>query len=129
MKDFNGSEGVKWRYHYLDVLPQVAFQPISGLELILGANIGNSVREEFKAPDHEWTDATDVKIIQNLDVGLLAGVRGEYRQFFLQFSYLHGLTDNTDIRFTDGNGDPIGEGKQFNRTLQLMLGYWLDFGK
>jgi Outer membrane protein beta-barrel domain len=118
----------EYRYGYLDFLPKVEYSILKNLALGLGCNIGFKLDEKVKLENGDWVTPI-INIISSTDFGLVGSVRGTFKNFFIIVSYNYGLVDIDSINYTDANGNPIGDIKQFNRNLQIGLGYFFEFKK
>lgn len=129
VKGYESQSGLyapKVRNYYLDMLPQVEFRPINLFSLVGGVNIGYLAETSAKI-DEKWDKNYFLfDAYKKVDFGLLLGLKMYLKQFYVTAHYNHGVVDINEITFTDANGEDIGTSNQFNRNLQIGIGYMLD---
>ena len=110
------------RLAYIDIIPQLEFRPIPHFAMTIGGNVGIKVKEEVKIAD-KWEDSSDLELTNNVDFGLLGGLRLYLGDFFVKTSYQLGLSQVFNVDFTDANGDALDVTTN-NRTFQVGVGYY-----
>ncbi len=128
-KGFTFDNGVTDEYSrlkviYLDLLPQVEFRPANFLGITVGVNLGYKLNEKLKSPGEDWADPFS-EFKNDLDFGALLGLRLNFDRLNLKIHYNHGISNSSVSVFTDANGTPIASITQYNRNLQLTVGYLL----
>ncbi len=128
MESYNWGD-TQIRLHNIRLIPELEYSILKSLGIYAGANIGLKVTESYKqTADEEWISRSEIDtntrgVVKDIDFGLSGGLRYYFlEQFNLTFKYSHGLTNISNILFTDLNGVAF-EGKEYNRTFQLGLGY------
>jgi len=116
------------RYGYLDIIPEVEFDLLRYLVLGIGLNYGIKVNEQVKINNGDWSEPI-AESIRSTDFGLVCKLETNYKSFFAFARYNIGLINVTEFVFTDENGQVNDNAKQFNRNLQIGIGYKLKFKK
>lgn len=123
-----GSDDSKFRYEYIDVIPEIDFKLFSFLSFGTGVNTAFLIQESQKF-DNTWYSGDNLETIQVFDFGLVGTIRGEFKNFNVFFRYNHGLSNITNILFTNFEGYPIRNVQQKNKNFQVGIDYEFSFGK
>ncbi|MEZ4892929.1 MAG: porin family protein [Saprospiraceae bacterium] len=118
-----------FRYGYLDMMPEIEYRLVEYLSLGLGVNYGIKLNEQFKIEDEDWSNSGDFEVINPTDFGLTGKLKVNYKNVYGFVRYNIGLTNIANFTFTDREGQNIDDAKQFNRNLQIGIGYTLNFRK
>lgn len=107
--------------NYARISPQIHLSPIKNLVLILGPEFGFSVNE-FSSSRGFSHVKSEIKFLNDLDLGAVIGTRIFIKNFFITAKYFHGFNDVSNLDFTDEYGNLIKE-HQKNRNIQVGIGY------
>ncbi|MEL6866983.1 MAG: outer membrane beta-barrel protein [Bacteroidota bacterium] len=116
------------RYGYFDMIPEVEFYIKKYLTFGLGVNYGIRLNEQIKINGEDWSEPV-IDTIDRTDFGLTCKLKGYYKNLFGFARYNLGLKDISDAIAVDDNGQSIGGVRQFNRNLQIGIGYRFSFEK
>lgn len=116
------------RYSYLDIIPQIEYKLHRFFAIGLGVNYALVVNEDSKNEKGNWINTKKLETIKQSDFGITGKIKGEYKNIFCFVSYNLGLKNIVNITFTDENGNSIAT-SQFNRNLQIGLGYTFNFNQ
>ena len=124
-RDFDPVSGVKSkvRFAYVDVLPQIEYWFHKSVSVGAGCNIGFKISEEYKLDNEDWFGNEDIEYTNSLDVGLVGTVKYHISKYHLLARVNYGLTNISDLDFTDINGQKIEDVKVKNMNFQLGGGY------
>lgn len=124
------SEYLKVKYTYLDINPSVEYKLLNNLALGIGMNMGIKLDEANKLGDGEWFNTKEFNLVKPLDFGLTGSIRAYYKNIYLNLVYYYGLSNSSNIEYTDPDGDVLPEQpKIFNRNLQIGIGYFFNLNK
>ena len=115
--------GSEFRYSYIDFLPEINYWIHQNITFGLGFNYGVNTEEKQKLGSEDWFSTEEFDAIKGTDFGLTAKLAGYYHNFFAFMRYNLGLTNISNVNFTDMDGMVIDDAKQFNRNIQMGLGY------
>ncbi len=104
-----------FKLEYLEVAPELNFK----INDFLYAGAGPYF--SFLLNDSNFTSSSDA--------GLSGSVRGIFNKLYLKVTCRLGLVDQSDITFTNENGQPVGEVEQFNRSIAVGVGYFFSLRK
>lgn len=117
--------GSRYRFHYLDIIPQFEYKAFKNLYVSLGPYWGIRLEERIKSGDEPWvtTDPDFFEYADDFDFGAVGGLSVRFNRFYALFRYQHGLGSvNDQLVLTDENGQII-QSKQRNRSLQVGIGF------
>ncbi len=117
------------RYEYLDILPEIEFYFLEHLAIGVGVNYGIKLNEQLRFGEENGSSAEKPETIKSTDFGLIGKLEYNYKSLFGFVRYNIGIKDIAATTFTDENGQDIFDLKQFNRNLQIGIGYQLSFNK
>jgi len=109
---------VNYRASYLSV-PILAQFARGNFKFGAGPQIGYLLNEKLIV-DGESSDG--VLYDNNFDIGIAGNITYTLLMIDVELRYIYGLTNITDIQFTDPNGSPIGSSNLHNGVLQVSLG-------
>lgn len=119
---FDETINVKSRNTYIDVSPTFVFSAPK-VEFGIGTYVAFRIKEALKYGDQKWiTDK--INITKTPDYGLTGMVKVKWNRIYLKAGYQYGLRNIAETFFTDENGMPL-EIEQYNRTIQIGMGYYL----
>lgn len=119
----------KFRFSYLDIIPEIEYKIANFLTLGVGVNYGFRVGESFKEGNGGWNKTKEFKYSNSSDFGLIGKIKANFNNIFVFFRYNHGLKDILDAEFTDEFGNIIDGPKFLSRNFQLGAGYVFDLKK
>jgi len=111
---------------YFDIIPEVEFNLLEYVSFGIGVNAGFKFNEAQKLEDQKWVNLKDLGIIDLFDFGLTGKIKATYKNIFAFVRYNYGLTSVSNIAFTGFTGQNADDGNQFNRNLQIGVGYSLN---
>jgi hypothetical protein len=111
----------KTRLDYFEIVPFAEYKPVKAIGVILGVNFGYLTEALVKLED-KWVKP-DFDFYEKWDVGALVGVRYYLKNMYAGLSYNRGIMPVSEIQFTDEQGELLSKAKQFNKSLQLSVGY------
>ncbi len=114
----SNEEEVNYRAGYLSV-PILAQFARGNFKFGAGPQIGYLLDEKLVV-DGETSDG--VLYDNNFDLGIVGNITYTLLMIDVELRYVYGLTNITDIQFTDPNGSPVGGPNLNNGVLQLGLG-------
>jgi predicted porin len=115
-------------YSYLDIIPQIEYKLHQFFAIGLGVNYAFVVNEENKNEKGNWINTKKLEIIKQSDFGIIGKIKGEYKNIFCFVSYNLGLKNIVNSDYSNENGKTVAV-SQFNRNLQIGLGYTFNFKK
>jgi len=121
----NTDEEIKTRLTYVDIIPEIEFKIIDYLLLGVGFNSGFNVKEAQRLENGGWVNLKESGFVDLFDFGLTGKVKAVYNNFFGFVRYNYGLTNISSIIFTDLTGQTVIQSSQYNRNLQIGVGYSL----
>jgi len=124
--DFGAQGNFKTRYTYLTVTPQFEYIISNVVGISAGPFIGFKLYEGVKDSSGEWVSTASQENIKSTDMGLTGAVRVYFKGAYLKIAYDHGLTNISNIAYTDSNGQSI-DSKSLTRNFQVGIGYMIDF--
>ncbi|HZV69208.1 MAG TPA: porin family protein [Saprospiraceae bacterium] len=113
----------KYRFTYLDFLPQVEYRILDHIGIGVGCNLGIKLKEDLKSGDMDWQDPYLVELTKSFDFGLVGSIKGHFKDFSLFIRYNYGLKDISNLVFTDINGNEEIDLNQHNNNIQIGAGY------
>jgi hypothetical protein len=119
--NLDASPFTEYRLDYFEIVPFAEYKPVKAIGVILGVNLGYLTGTLVKSEDN-WINI-DYGLVEKWDVGALVGVRYYFKNMYAGLSYNRGILPISDIELTNENGESLGEAKQFNKSLQLGVGY------
>lgn len=125
----NTSGSLEVRISYIDIIPEIEYKILDYLFLGVGVNSGFNINEAHKLENEGWINVKDSGFIDLFDFGLTGKIKGNYKNFFGFVRYNFGLTSISNITFTDINGSDFIDSDQYNRNLQIGVGYTLGLNK
>lgn len=122
-KDTNFSE-VKLinRLHYISLPVYGGFQLLPGLEIEIGAETSYLLDWTSKFQEQQ-IEPINRDAISDFDFGVAGGLSYRINNYLsLQGRYYRGLVNTMDVKFTDINGNELGDNAKFiNHIFQLSL--------
>jgi hypothetical protein len=117
---YSGEE-VHYTFNYIELPVMFSFVPIEKLALEVGPNFGYLISARLSSErDFKADDLFDKKF----DFGIKAGLRvGITENIFTGLRYYYGITAVMDKVIRDETNYPLGEYQEYNRSLELSLGY------
>ncbi|MFK7908308.1 MAG: outer membrane beta-barrel protein [Chitinophagales bacterium] len=115
------SVGLEYRSSYIDVIPEIEYKLLGFLTAGVGFNYGFLINEQSRFENNKWSEIQE--LISPSDFGLTGKLKVTHNNFFGLVRYNFGLKNISNISFSDENGDLIVGVKQYNRNLQLGVGY------
>ncbi|MBL0295210.1 MAG: outer membrane beta-barrel protein [Saprospiraceae bacterium] len=116
----------EYKYSYVDIIPEVEYSFLQNLIFGLGVNYGILLDEQIKDSSHGWIKP-NIKSIKSSDFGLVGKVKAGYKNMYCFLRYNLGLSNITDLIYTDEGGNLIDNTSLINKNWQLGVGYNLDF--
>jgi hypothetical protein len=110
----------------VDIIPEVEYSVLQNLIFGLGVNYGILLNEQFRDASHGWTEL-NIKSIKSSDFGLVGKVKAGYKNMYCFLRYNLGLSNITDLIYTDEEGYILHNTSLINKNWQLGVGYNLDF--
>lgn len=127
---YNGNGGYyRYRYTYIDLLPQIEYRIQRHISVGLGLNFGFKINEAQNYKNSEWLSTNELDLTKTFDFGLLGSIKGHFRGFNLFMRYNYGLTNISNLMFTDRDGNQISKAAQFNTNIQIGTGYTFNLKK
>ena len=125
----NGLLSTFYRFNYFDFIPEINFDITRFLTLGIGLKYSVKLKEEFQFDGEEFREAlSELEIANSTDFGITSKVSANYKNVFIFLRYVFGIKENNSgITFTDIAGASIGTLNFNNRSLQVGVGYHLDF--
>lgn len=120
---------LEYKYAYFDIIPEIEYYFIENLALGLGVNYGIRINEQTKIGDEDLSNSGYYQWTKPTDFGLTGKLKFNSKDLFVFVRYNLGLKDIGDVIFTDETGQIIEDEKQFNRNIQIGIGYKLNFKK
>ncbi len=115
----------EFRNTYLDVLAEMDYQVLKYVHVGLGVKYGLLINHKFRWDEGDWIKP-EFKHIKENDIGILGKLQFQYENFFALIRYDLGIFNvANEIQFASPHG--VFDVKQFNRNLQLGLGYSYRF--
>ncbi len=113
-----------YRLSSLDIAPQVEYKVFKNIYFSLGGYGGIRLEERIKYPKQDWKklDPDFLKLSEDVDWGLVTGLRVEFGRFSALVKYQHGLTPAIKLELQDYSGIIISDGRQYHRTVEIGLG-------
>ncbi len=124
------SEEAQLSLHYLSLPVLANYEFFQGFRIEVGPQIGYRLAADIdKLSNVAPFTAEDIYNVE-WDVGLSGGIK-YYAPYNLYLSarYTHGLSQVSNLKFTDANGEPYADIKLQNQAFQLSLGYEFKTGK
>lgn len=118
----------RYRYSYVDFLPQLEYKIHKHIGIGLGFNFGFEIKEKSR-PNETWQSTSEFDLIKTFDFGLVGSIKGHYRGFNLFLRYNYGLANISNLEFMDENGILITKTGQFNNNIQIGTGYTFKLKK
>jgi len=106
---------------YFRFIPQIEFTLLNIIGIYSGINVGVKTSEKFKINGETVTGVMDA--IKSNDFSIPFGVRAYISNFYANVSYNVGVSDISDINFTNDDGSIIEDAKIQNSHIQIGLGY------
>ena len=113
----------KWRYTYIDILPEIEYKVFKNVSIGLGMNFGFLQKEETKSNDEEWRSIKFLENTNTKDYGLIFKIQTQIKDVYFNLRCNYGLGDLTDITILGSSGNNIQEINQFNQNFQIAIGY------
>ncbi len=113
--------GLEYRNSYIDLIPEIEYEILHFLTVGMGFNYGFLINEQSRFENNEWSEIQE--FISSSDFGLTGKLKVTHNNFFGLIRYNFGLKDILNTSFSDENGDQIFTAKQYNRNLQVGVGY------
>jgi len=123
MTDKNNTVDIKTRFTYIDIIPEIEYKIINNLFLGVGVNSGFNIAEAQKNENGSWVSLKQSGFVELFDFGLTGKVKASFKNIFGFVRYNFGLIDISNITFTDLTGQTNTDSSQFNRNLQIGVGY------
>lgn len=115
------SETYDFKFHYLDLLPQIEYQPISLLGVVVGGGTSVQLGEFIKPAQGSWQKSIS-NIYNDLSFTWFAGLRA-YPLKKWNMSLLYSNTHLGTIDFTNSSGEYIDTRRLSLGTIQISAGY------
>lgn len=115
------SVGLEYRNSYIDVIPEIEYELLNFLTVGMGFNYGFLINEQSRFENNKWSEIQE--FIKPNDFGLTGKLKVTHNNFFGLIRYNFGLKDISNTYFSNENGDQIVDAKQYNRNLQVGVGY------
>lgn len=125
----DNSGSLEVRISYIDIIPEIEYKISDYLFLGVGVNSGFNINEAHKLENEGWANVKDFGIIELFDFGLTGKIKGNYKNFFGFVRYNFGLASISNIEITDITGQNSIDSNQYNRNLQIGVGYTLGLNK
>ena len=119
----NSFTASEFKYAYLYLLPEMEYYIFEHLALGLGVNYGLKLNEQYKFGTADWSYAKDLETIHSSDFGLSGKLKARYRNIFGYIRYNAGLKNISGVILTNEEGQDNAGAKQFNRNVQVGIGY------
>ncbi|MBC7778312.1 MAG: PorT family protein [Phycisphaerae bacterium] len=122
---FSSNEISRFRFDYLDFVPQVEYNVFNNLYLSLGGYVGFRIKEHSKIGDSEWVtfDPKLVEFATDTDFGIVPGLTLRFEKVSVLVRYQYGLFAASNLDISNELGEPIGTIERQNRTFQIGLGF------
>ncbi len=122
-EEFADGDGL-FRYHYLEVIPQLEYRLVGPLALAVGFNYVLLLAEQSKPSGSPAIKLKDT--IKPTDFGLVVTAKVYLSKLFGFVRYNSGISDISDLEFKGQSVDRIKvDYSQFNRNWQVGVGYML----
>lgn len=115
------NEQVIFHNIYLAIPLGVKFK-MENFGLSLGVEPALLLTERVRGIDGVWRGGT-FDLFNSFDGGLFGGVDITFGNLVLGTRYIYGMSNISDVNFTDENGQPIDGGRTSNRVLQFSAAY------
>ncbi|MCC6726253.1 MAG: outer membrane beta-barrel protein [Saprospiraceae bacterium] len=113
---------LEWKLDYLEAIPSFEYKPFDFMGIVLGPSIGYLMDVDYKEAGDKWTDPFG-DTYKGMELGAMAGLKFYWQDLYLNLTFNRSLSNITNIKFTDENGNTIKNGKEFNQSFRLGLGY------
>ena len=110
------------KFKYLEIMPFAEYKILRPVGLIAGGSIGLLLDEKYKGANGGWNSPI-IDIANPVDISGTVGLKFYLNELFLSLMFNRSLVSASDLNYTDENGEPIGNAKQFNQSLSLGVGY------
>ena len=118
-----GSNRIKYRRMYVDIIPTVTLVITKNVEAGIGMYYGILINESFKGVKNEYTDITNLQTIKSKDRGVVFGLALYYKRLGLKANYKYGNANIENGATFSINGVFAGELYQYSREIQLGISY------
>lgn len=119
-KSDNNPDRFQLRLNYLDFTLLGEYSINDLIAVNLGGNFGLKIGDNLSNKNWQKVD-----IYNRKDIGLTGGLKFYIGQLFFRTSYQHGLNALEKYYETNENGEFLRNGKHFNQTFQVAVGYYL----
>lgn len=117
---------IDYRLGYLDFAPRLEFWPVQGLGISAGAYLGFRLSESVRYGDLiEWTNTKDLGLFESSDFGLTGRLSGAFGPLTVFAAYQFGLSNISNLEYTDDNGQSLGNLGLNNRSVFVGVGWRL----
>lgn len=122
-KNDDGLEIIRWRYSFIDVISELAYNFNSRVGIGIGAYAGLKTNEETMLRNQEWIQTKNEDIINQYDYGFELMFKYSFEKIYIKLRYLYGLHEQegrfTDFRLTEWDVNYTFE------VIGISLGYKL----
>ncbi len=112
----------RYAYHYLEFMPEFDARVIGPLRAGLGMKVGYNILEFQWIPGQS---SMRIDLMDPFDLGVTGNIKILLDQWQIFCRYDLGIIGVNELRFTDENGNQVGQTDQFNRNAQLGVAVML----
>jgi len=125
-KGYESNTNSIWRtealFKYLEFMPYTEYKPIRFVGIMAGAGVGLLLDEKYRASNGPW-NSSGFNLLKPVDISGTVGLRFYLSKLFLGLMFNRSVASSSDINYTDENGNPIGNAKEYHQSLSLGVGY------
>ena len=114
---------LRYSFAYIDIIPEINYNITNLLSFGIGVNTGFRVNEGLQSNGINTLSLPNGTLVKQFDFGLTTNVAVQIKKFSVFARYNYGLINTNELQFTNENGQPLVGVRQFNRNLQVGLGY------
>ena len=114
------------RLGYIELAPHINYELINNFKIAFGFYTGYNTSEHFNISGEKWQATCKEDLYSNFQSGLTTGIQYAIGNIILSGEFQFGLTNLSNISFTDSSGNPIDNNYKL-RNLRLGIGYRIDF--
>ena len=119
----------RFRYTYFEAAPEFFVYANKNIAFGAGLYYAYLLETEQRNDVQDWISIHEFEIVKDRDIGGILSFMLDIEPFFLKISYEHGFSNITNLLFTDENGEPLEDFVQYNRNIQIGVGYHFGFSK
>ncbi|TNE69577.1 MAG: PorT family protein [Bacteroidetes bacterium] len=115
---------IDYRLGYLEMIPQVEWQPVGYFGIAAGPYLSYRMTEEVQYGEVvDWTDTKEYELYKDTDFGIAARLQATYGRISAFAGFQFGLADISNITLTDANGQPVRSLGLKNRSVSTGLAF------